>query len=328
MLKDNILRLLLGRSAPLSGQAMSRELGVSRAAVWKGVEALRRDGYVIASHPAKGYLLTASPDLLSPAELSRPGRAVGGEVVYLEVTDSTNNECKRRAADGASSGLVVIAGEQTGGRGRRGRSYQSLPGKGLYLSVLLRPEGSASPEVLSHFTAWVSVAVCRALEGLTGLPCGIKWTNDILLGNRKLCGILCELGLTDDRRPDYMVVGIGVNVSQTEADFGPELSAIATSLGQHMATPPTRAEAARALLGELDRLWGDFPGRQGEYLGEYRTRCLTLGKQVRLIQPDRERLATALAVNEDFSLRVRLENGTEENVSSGEVSVRGLEGYV
>ena len=91
MLKDNILRLLLGRSAPLSGQAMSRELGVSRAAVWKGVEALRRDGYVIASHPAKGYLLTASPDLLSPAELSRPVRAVGGEVVYLEVTDSTNN---------------------------------------------------------------------------------------------------------------------------------------------------------------------------------------------------------------------------------------------
>ena len=123
MLKDNVLRLLSFAATPLSGEAMSQELGVSRAAVWKAMEALRGEGYVIDSRPGRGYRLLSSPDLLSPGELTRPGQAVGNRVVCLDVTDSTNNECKRLAAQGADSGLVVIAGEQTGGKGRRGRSF-------------------------------------------------------------------------------------------------------------------------------------------------------------------------------------------------------------
>ena len=267
-------------------------------------------------------------DILSPQALRRPGRAVGDWVICLDCTDSTNNECRRQAAEGAPSGLVVTADEQTGGRGRRGRSFLSLRGKGLYLSVLLRPERSLAPEALSQLTAWVAVAVSRALETLTGLTCGIKWTNDILLGDRKLCGILCELGLGSDGRPDHVVVGIGVNVGQTAEDFGPELSRIATSLGQHLASPPTRAAVARALLEELDRLWTAFPQQGEAYLEAYRRRCLTTGHPVRLVGPGGESEAFALAVNEDFSLRVRLPDGSEENVSTGEVSVRGLEGYV
>lgn len=263
-----------------------------------------------------------SPDLLLPGELCRPGRPVGGRVICLEVTDSTNDHCKRLAAQGAESGLVVIAGEQTGGRGRRGRSFQSLAGKGLYLSVLLRPRGELGQ--IQQLTAWCAVAVCRAVEGLTHLPCGIKWVNDVLLGGRKLCGILCELGI--DSGGSYVVAGIGINVSQTETDFGPQLSPIATSLGQHMEVPPRRADVAAALIGELNALWEGFPGQGEGYLEEYRRRCVTVGKRVALLREEGEREALALGVNEDFSLRVRFPDGREEDVFSGEVSVRSMEG--
>lgn len=325
MLKEDTLRLLLAASGPLSGQRISRELGVSRAAVWKAVEALREEGYVIHSQPGAGYRLLSSPDVLSPGALSRPGQPVGSRVLCLDVTDSTNNECKRLAAQGAESGLVVIAGEQTGGKGRRGRSFLSLPGKGLYLSVLLRPQVSL-PEI-QQLTAWVSVAVCRATEALTGLPCQVKWVNDPLLDGKKLCGILCELGVDDDGRLDYVVVGVGINVSQRAEDFGPALSQMATSLGQHMESPPRRSEVAAALITELNALWEGFPGKKEFYLEEYRRRCVTTGHAVRLIQNGEEREAYALRINEDFTLHVRLPGGSEEDIFSGEASVRGVEGY-
>lgn len=325
MLKDDVLRLLSSASAPLSGEAMSRELHVSRAAVWKAMESLRGERYVIESRPGLGYRLVTSPDVLSPGALTRPGQGVGNRVVCLDVTDSTNNECKRLASQGAESGLVVIAGEQTGGKGRRGRSFLSLPGKGLYLSVLLRPQ--VSLQEVSQLTAWVAVAVCRATEGLTGLPCQVKWVNDPLLEGRKLCGILCELGLDDDGRLDYVVAGIGINVSQTAEDFGPELSRTATSLGQHMDTPPLRSEVAAALIGELNTLWDGFPARREFYLEEYRRRCVTTGQEVTLIRGGEEREAYAERVNEDFTLHVRLPDGSGEDVFSGEVSVRSKKGY-
>lgn len=325
MLKDHVLRLLSSAQAPLSGEAMSRELHVSRAAVWKAIEALRGEGYAIDSRPGLGYQLLSSPDLLSPGELTRPGQAVGNRVICLDRTDSTNNDCKRLAAQGAQSGLVVIAGEQTGGKGRRGRSFQSLSGKGLYLSVLLRPQCTLSQ--VQQLTAWCAVAVCRAVESLTALPCQIKWVNDPLLEGKKLCGILCELGVDDDGRLDYVVMGMGINVSQSQADFGPELSSIATSLVQHMASPPHRSDVAAALISELDSLWAAFPSGREFYLEEYRRRCVTTGQRVRLVKGDEVREAYAQRVNDDFTLHVRLPDGTEEDIFSGEVSVRGIEGY-
>lgn len=327
MLKEDTLGLLLRAEGPLSGEAMSRALGVSRAAVWKAMEALREEGYGIESRPGRGYRLISAPDVLSAGELANPHRLVGREVICLKTVDSTNNECRRRAAQLAPDGLAVVSGEQTGGKGRRGRSFQSLRGKGLYLSALLRPSQEVPLEEVTQITAWAAVAVCRALERVTGLPCAIKWTNDILLEGKKVCGILSELGLDDDGRADYVVVGIGINVSQTEKDFGPELAEIATSLGQHMDQPPRRGEVATALLDELDRLWRAFPAGKGEYLEQYRARCATVGKPVKVIRPDRSYEARALAVNEDFSLRVALPDGREEKVFTGEVSVRGLLGY-
>lgn len=325
MLKEDVLRLLSAAPAPLSGEEMSRELRVSRAAVWKAMEALRKEGYGIASRPGQGYRLLSSPDVLSAGALRCPGQAVGDRVVCLDVTDSTNNECKRLAAQGAESGLVVIAGEQTGGKGRRGRSFQSLPGKGLYLSVLLRPRTDL--QTVQQLTAWCAVAVCRAVEGLTGLSCGVKWVNDPLLEGKKLCGILCELGVDDDGRLDYVVAGIGINVSQTTEDFGPELARMATSLGQHMPSPPRRSDVASALIRELNALWEGFPGQKALYLEEYRRRCVTTGREVVLLKGGQERRAFAEDVNEDFTLRVRLPDGSREDVFSGEASVRGVEGY-
>ncbi len=232
MLEEEVLALLRGHGeGHLSGEAMSRTLAVSRAAVWKAVEALRRDGYQITSAPNRGYRLAGGPDRIRAGELAGAlaGRTVGRELVCLETVDSTNTEVKRRAAAGAAEGLAVLAEEQTAGRGRRGRSFQSLSGKGLYLSVLLRPAVSLAE--LSQLTAWTAVAVCRGIQSCCGAEPQIKWTNDILLNGKKLCGILTELELeAESAALSHVVVGLGVNVSQTAADFGPELADIATSL--------------------------------------------------------------------------------------------------
>ena len=328
MLRDEVLSLLKS-GEELSGETMSQTLGVSRAAVWKAIEALRGEGYAISSAPRRGYRLEGSPDLLSAGELAAAvaGRRVGKELICLETVDSTNNEVKRRAVDAVPDGLVVLAGEQTGGRGRRGRSFVSPAGKGLYLSALLRPD--CPLEQVSALTAWTAVAVCDAVEELCGIRPGIKWPNDVILDGRKLCGILTELELEAETAAlRYVVVGIGVNISQTEADFGPEVAPVAISLAQALGRAPRRAEVARALLDSLDRLYAGFPQQREGWLARYRADCLTVGKPVRVLSGAGEREGTALGVEEDFSLRVAWKDGGEEVLSSGEVSVRGLLGYV
>ena len=328
MLRDEVLALLKAQGgAPLSGEAMSQRLGVSRAAVWKAMEGLRQEGYVISSAPRRGYALEDSPDRLSPGELMDPGRKIGAELVCLETVDSTNNEVKRRAVESVPDGLVVIAGAQTGGRGRRGRSFVSPAGKGLYLSALLRPD--CPLEQVSALTAWTAVAVCDAVEEVCGVRPGVKWPNDVLLEGRKLCGILTELELEAETAAlRYVVVGLGLNVSQTEADFGPEVAPLAVSLAQALGRAPRRAELAAAVLAALDRMYAGFPGRWEGWLDRYRADCLTLGRPVRLLRPGGEEEAFAEAIDGNFALVVRRPDGRRETVSSGEVSVRGLLGYV
>lgn len=329
MLKEDILALL--KSSPsdyLSGEAMSRNLGVSRAAVWKAVDGLRGEGYEIASLSNRGYRLESRPDSLRAGELSGAlsGRLLGRELVCLPTVDSTNDEVKRRAAGHAPEGLAVLAEEQSGGKGRRGRSFQSLGGKGLYLSVLLRPQ--VPLKLLSELTAWTAVAVCRGIEACCGLSPGIKWTNDLLLGGKKLCGILTELEFeAESAAPVQVVVGIGVNVSQTAADFGPELSDRATSLLQELGRPVRRSDLAGSVLAALDDMYAAFPGGKAGYLAEYRARCVTLGREVLLVGPAGSQPAFARDIDEDFALLVDYPDGTSGAVTAGEVSVRGLMGY-
>ena len=327
MLRDQVLALLKAGDAPCSGEGMSRTLGVSRAAVWKAVEALRQEGYVISSAPHRGYRLEDSPDLLSPGELAGAlaGRTVGAALLCLDTVDSTNNELKRRA-DTAPDGLAVLAQEQTGGRGRLGRSFVSPAGKGLYLSVLLRPQCVLADAGM--LTAWTAVAVCRALERCCGVRAGIKWPNDIMLEGRKLCGILTELELEAETAAlRHVIVGVGINVSQDAADFGPEVAPVAISLAQALGRAPRRSQLAAEVLSALDDLYRAFPAQKADYLARYRALCVTAGRAVRVLRPGQVRTGTAEAVNEDFALLVRWDNGEQEALFSGEVSVRGLLGY-
>jgi BirA family biotin operon repressor/biotin-[acetyl-CoA-carboxylase] ligase len=329
MSRERVLSLLLGQEGYLSGEAMSRELGVSRAAVWKAIEALRQEGYAISSAPNRGYRLEQAPDRLREGELSGPlaGCTVGSHLLCLEQIDSTNTEAKRQAMAGAPDGLVVLAEEQTGGRGRLGRSFQSPRGTGLYLSALLRPR--LAPETVANLTAWVAVAVCDGVEACCGVRPQIKWTNDIVLNGKKLCGILTELGLESETNSlDYLVTGIGINTNQRREDFAPEIRDMATSLSLELGRPVRRVELARHVIQALDRMYQNFPENKAAYLDRYRQDCLTTGRPVQLITPTQRREAQAVEIDGQFRLVVEFPDGSREALMAGEVSVRGMYGYV
>jgi len=331
MSKETVLRLLREREGEfLSGEALSERLGVSRAAVWKAVSALRRAGYGIEAVSGRGYRLGSAPDTLDEgairARLGATAR-VGARLDCLRSVDSTNSYLKRIAAEGAPDGTVAAADEQTGGRGRRGRSFASPAGKGIYLSALLRPE--LPPAALMTLTGFTAVAICDAIERTWAVRPRIKWTNDLVLGGRKLCGILTELSIEGESGAvQYAIPGIGVNVTQTREDFPEEIREIATSLAVETGRRVPRAALAAAMIEELDRLYAALlRGETAEYLAAYRRDCLTIGREVRLLWRDAEETATAVGVDDALGLIVRRADGTEETVRTGEVSVRGLYGY-
>ncbi len=259
------------------------------------------------------------------ALLAGKTKYLGHKVLWLEETDSTNLVCRRMAAQGEAEGLVVLARSQSAGRGRRGRNFQSTEDLGLYLSVLLRP--TQGMEELSTLTAWVAVAVCDGVERACGVRPEIKWINDLILKGKKLGGILTELGLKDGGL-DHLVVGIGLNVNHTRADFEPELRDMATSLSMDVENCPDMPALAAQIILALDEMWGSFPHKLGDYLDKYRAGCITTGKQVQIITPASREEGESLAIDEEFRLIVRMPDGTRRALSAGEVSVRGMYGYV
>lgn len=252
-----------------------------------------------------------------------PTAVAGREILYFEEIGSTNTYAKQLAREGAAEGTVVIAGSQTAGRGRMERSFQSPPDRGVYLSLLLRPQ--LPPQKLLPVTALAGVALCDGVERLCGVRPGLKWPNDPVLGGRKLSGILAETA-----GDGALVLGIGVNVSQTPADFSPDVAEIATSLEMELQRPVSRAALAARLLEELDRMYAALlAGDLTAYLAAYRRDCVNLGRRVQLLTPDGAReTAAAVGIDEEFGLVVRTDGGEERTVRSGEVSVRGLYGYV
>lgn len=326
MAQTEVYRILAeARGAFVSGQELSRRLGVSRAAVWKAVEALRREGCDIEARTALGYRLGRG-DRLDEALVAAALGEYPAPVHVLGAVDSTNNYCKLLAAQGAPDGTVAIADAQTAGRGRRGRSFLSPAGKGLYLSVLWRPE--CAPEALLPLTALTAVAVSRAIEKLGGKAPGIKWPNDLVLAERKICGILTELSVeAESGLVDYVVVGIGVNCRETAEDFPEELQAIAGSLDMGLDSVIPRWELAAEMVRQLDGLRRQVLFAPETWLDEYRSRCLTVGRRVQLLRDGGDATATALTVDGQFGLVVEHDNGLVETLRSGEVSVRGLYGY-
>lgn len=331
MSRQTVLELLRQQEGTfVSGEEISRHLGLSRAAVWKAVDALRHQGYTVEARTGLGYRLLAAPDALTEPEIRRflpPTEVVGRKLVCLAGVDSTNTRAKELALAGEPEGLVVVADCQTAGRGRMGRAFQSPPGKGVYLTALLRPVLPA--ERLMSVTAMAGVAVCGAVEEVCGLSPGLKWPNDPVLNGRKLCGILTELSLEAETGSlQYLVVGIGVNVLHTPEDFSPEVAVIATSLAAELGRPVSRPALAAALIAHLDHLrTALMSGRTETYLEEYRSRCVNLGRRVRLLSSAGEERGEAIDVDRDFGLVVRKDDGTVATVRSGEVSVRGLYGY-
>lgn len=330
MKKSEVLQVLReAQGEYLSGEALCRTFGVSRTAIWKAIGVLREEGYKIESATNKGYCLCEVPDIFNQEEIERALSSAKGELIYFPTIDSTNTHAKRMALDAFSDPTYLVSGEQTAGRGRLGRSFSSPPGKGIYLSILKKPELKAGS--LIKVTACTGVAICNAIEKVTGIRPQIKWTNDLVLGEKKLGGILTEISTEGESgRVQSLIVGVGLNILQTEEDFDPSLRQIATSLYLHSGEAFSRAELAAAEIEELDKMFeAILRGEEKSYMEQYRKDLITLGREVTVIRGNEKREATAFDLDEDAALIVRYhDTGTIEKVQSGEVSVRGIFGYV
>lgn len=248
------------------------------------------------------------------------------EFHYFTELDSTNDRLKIMARQGAPHGTAVIADHQTGGHGRRGRSFHSPEGVGIYLSMLLRPD--CRPGELMHLTCATAVAMCDAVEAATGLRPQIKWTNDLVCGKRKLGGILTELGLTPQGMVDYAIIGIGINCCQRKEDFPADIQNIAASLSMVTEKAVDRAKVAAAMMEALSRMDASLLTGKDAMLTAYRENCITIGQDISLVRGEEVRHGHALDVDAEGALVVQFPDGHTEAVNSGEVSVRGMYGYV
>lgn len=324
MTKDLVLEILRQKQDYISGEKISTQLGISRAAVNTAVKSLRASGYDIRSSTNKGYCLHACPDALTARELSAFLPSERMEIITcLDSVDSTNNQLRALAFSGAPDGQVVLANEQTNGRGRRGREFLSPRDKGIYLSMLLRPD--SLPTDIAEITAWAAVAVINAIETLYGIAPGIKWVNDLVLGGKKVCGILTESFIESETGyVQHVLVGVGINV--TEQAFPQDLSKIATSLSMESDRSISRAKLAAQVIQELDHLRSSWPREREKYLAAYRRRDITVGRDIVVLRGDSRRNAVAISIDDHFALNVRYQDGSCETLSSGEVSICGLYG--
>lgn len=324
MIKEEVLAILKKKNDYVSGEKISTELGVSRMAISHAVKSLRNDGYNVSSVTNKGYRLLENPDMdrLTAGELmSYLSRERMKHVLCLDIVDSTNTKLRELAFDGADSGYVVMANQQTCGRGRLGRSFMSPKDTGIYLSMLLRPD--CLPKDCPAITAWTGVAVSRAIKRVTGISPSIKWVNDLYMSDKKICGILSELSVeSESGHVQHIIVGIGINVNERSDEFPDDLKNIATSIYAETGKKTSRAELAAALIEELDIMSSKWPCAKEEYLDEYRRLTMTTGRDIYVISGENKTKEKALEINEDFSLKVRYEDETIENLSSGEISTK------
>lgn len=317
--KSRLLELLeQNRGITISGEQMARELDCTRAAVWKAVKTLQQEGYEIEAGPNKGYMLSEDNNILAEEGI-RP--LLRQPEVYLKLyqeIDSTNRAAKQAAIAGeAGHGSVILACGQSCGRGRRGRSFYSPSQAGLYLSVILQPQGNLRESLL--LTTEAAVAVYKAVRKITGIELDIKWVNDLYYKGKKVCGILTE-AITDFESGEiqYAVVGIGLNLYEEEGGYPPELRGIAGGLyrNQRDAEGVNRnrlaAEIVNCLLDET---------RELKLLPEYLDRNMIPGHRIQILDGQQSRSAYAVAICQDGRLKVREEDGSETLLAYGEVSV-------
>jgi len=309
----------------ISGESLSDALGVSRTAIWKHIKSLRAEGYKIDSITNKGYRLVSESEALSAISLNEIIQTYGyfDFSAYFETIDSTNIEAKRRALESDDAQGIIIAAEQLSGKGRLGRHWASENQAGLWMSLLIRP--NVPPESAACITLVAASAMCEAIENTTHLKVGIKWPNDLVINGKKVCGILTEMS-AELNHLHYIVLGIGVNVGQMA--FDADIREKATSLELEGAKVSTK----ELLIAFLDAFSIDYRKflelDMAPIIAYHKSHSVTLNKEVIVASNAGMKIAQAVDLAEDGSLVIKNQNGQIENVLSGEVSVRGINGYV
>lgn len=325
-MKAKILAALREAEGYVSGQELCEQFGVSRTAVWKAINQLKKEGYEIEAVQNRGYHIVSAPDVLSENELRsiRKTRWIGENIYYYDVTDSTNLRANRLAEEGAPHGTLVVADAQEAGRGRRGRAWDSVGGISIYMTLLLKPDiDSANASMLTLVAA---MAVSEGIRRVTGLDAGIKWPNDIVVNGKKVCGILTEMSAQMDY-VNHIVIGIGINVHNES--FSEEIASTATSLLIESGKRWNRAEL-------IEAVWEAFEDYYEVYLATqdlkglrngYDALLVNKGQRVRVLDPKEPFEGVAQGVTDRGELIVDTWE-SRKLVSSGEVSVRGIYGYV
>lgn len=326
-MKEKILALLRTSSDYISGQAICEKLGVSRTAVWKNINALKAEGYIIDAVNNKGYRLVGEPDIVTKEkiEAALTTSVIGRELYYYDETDSTNIQAKLAGETDGTHGALFVANEQNAGRGRRGRAWSTPKGTSIAMTFLLRPD--VPIENVSRLTILSALATARALADTVGLQAQIKWPNDVVVGGKKICGILTEMS-SEGMDIKYAVVGIGINVSMME--FPEELADKATSIKLENGTGCDRSKLVASVANHFEELYDAFVKCQDLQfmLDEYNSILVNKDEQVYVIEGYNRTEYTALGLAPNGGLRVKDKDGQESIIISGEVSVRGIYGYV
>ncbi|HZK56832.1 MAG TPA: biotin--[acetyl-CoA-carboxylase] ligase [Clostridia bacterium] len=310
----------------ISGEVLATNLGISRTAVWKHINILKKEGYIIETAPGRGYRLLETEDKLLPGEIEilLGDNTIGKQVVYFESVDSTNSYAKKEIAR-LKDGTVVLAEEQTLGRGRRGKEWVSPKGTGIWVSLILKPD--IPPREGIKMTQIAVAAVCESIRESTGLNALIKWPNDIIVNGKKVCGILTEMA-GELNEISYIIIGIGINVNMDS--FPNEIKENATSLFIESGKKTDRRDLLVDTLRNFETLYNDYIEDLdlNRVLSMVKNYSAILGKNIRVIQGKTEKRGMAIDINNEGLLLIELEDGSSETVMSGEVSIRGEEGYI
>lgn len=316
--KEKIIEYLENnRGVYISGEKLAQKLHVSRTAIWKSIKQLISEGYLIDAASSKGYMLMDSSDVLSVTGIQNhldDGLKLSVEV--YETIDSTNLAMKSRIYD--NEGLVIVAKEQTAGMGRLGRRFESPEATGVYFSILLKPQ-IANTEV-TLLTSLAAVAVCEAIEQHTKKEPKIKWVNDIFIDDKKVCGILTQAGFSlENLTPEYVIVGIGINIYPPVAGFSEEIADIAGAIFEKK-TGAIKNELAASVLNSFFRYYKSFSDKS--FVREYQKRSLVTGRRIMVVGSNEKKPATALEIDDMCHLIVEYENGVRDVLSTGEISIR------
>ncbi|MGG7143347.1 biotin--[acetyl-CoA-carboxylase] ligase [Clostridium nigeriense] len=322
--KDKTLSILENnKGIYISGENLAKELLVSRNAIWKAIKSLKNDGYNISSVNNKGYCLSPDTDILSSQSISK---YLNRDINYFNIKvyktiNSTNSAIKELAINGEKEGTVIIAEEQTEGRGRFGRKFYSPKKTGIYMSILLRPQIHSSKAFL--ITTATAVAVAEAIESISNKKAKIKWVNDIYCDNKKVCGILTEASFDfESGIIDHALLGIGINVKPPEEGFTEGIKDIATSIfdNKNSASSDIRS---RLIAEVLTRFWSYYKNIENKsFLEEYKSRSILINKEINILSKNSSEKAVAIEIDDDCRLKVKMEDGSIRLLSSGEVSIR------